>query len=183
MNEFYIVAGWGIRFLELIVVFFVIFSFRKHSFSLFFGGKSSLKTPADHKMHSCFLTALAVLVFHAISGSLATYMLDIEADNQLVIKLYYFVIVCTTAAYAATLYLLHVIRGCQFTRVARYSLYITLFLMLLNAAQLVLRGYLGNELLYSIYGPATVIANLCEWLIVAKYPFYKFMETRIRQEA
>ncbi|WP_125719965.1 hypothetical protein [Pseudoalteromonas rubra] len=183
MNEFYVVTGWALRLLQLMVVVYLLYYFKQHRFSLFFGGSASLKTPEDHKLHSCFLTAVACLTFYIISSQVADFILLSEMERLAKIKIYYFTLVCTGTAFAATLYLLHIIRGCQFFPAARYSIYLVLFLVLLNAAQLMLRGYFNNDLLFEVYGPATVVTNLLEWLIVIKYPFYKFMESRIRQEA
>ncbi|WP_046005635.1 hypothetical protein [Pseudoalteromonas rubra] len=183
MSEFYVVTGWTLRFLQLMVVIYLLYYFKQYRFSLLFGGKSNLKTLADHKLHSCFLTALALLVFQTTSRALATYIMGLDIALQVKIQIYYFALVCCGASYAVALYILHLLRGSMFSQAARYSLYLTFALVILNALQLLLRGFLESNLLYSLYGPVTVCVNIALWLVVAKYPFYRFMETRIRQEA
>ncbi|TMP30353.1 hypothetical protein CWB99_06315 [Pseudoalteromonas rubra] len=183
MSEFYVVTGWTLRCLQLMVVIYLLYYFKQYRLNLLFGGKASLKTISDHKLHSCFLTALTCLIFNITSGQLASFILALEIDLQIKIQIYYFTLVCCGVSYAVTLYIVHLIRGCLFTQAARYTLYITFLLVLLNALQLVLRGFLESNAIYALYGPITVCANIMIWLIVAKYPFYKFMESRIRQEA
>ncbi|AZZ98918.1 hypothetical protein [Pseudoalteromonas sp. R3] len=179
MNEFYQVTGWIIIALELFVVLFLLHSFKQHRFDLFFGGKSTLKKQSDHELHSCFLASLAVLVFYTSSRSLGQYILSLPFEVMQMRQIYYFSLVCTGAAFITVLYLLHAIRGCSFSATARVVAYIALAVMFMNFAQLVLRGYLNSDILFDAYGPFVVMGNVCTFVILARFPFYKLMESRL----
>ncbi|QPB82716.1 hypothetical protein CWC22_006790 [Pseudoalteromonas rubra] len=179
MNEFFIVTGWIITALELFVVLFLLYCFKQHRFDLFFGGKKTLKKQGDHELHSCFLASLAVLVFYTSSSSLGTYILSLPFEPTQMRQVYYFALVCTGAAFITVLFLLHVIRGCNFSATARLVSYISFMLMFMNFSQLVLRGYLDNDMLYDVYGPFVVMGNVCIFVTLAKYPFYRIMESKL----
>ncbi|WP_125720839.1 hypothetical protein [Pseudoalteromonas rubra] len=183
MNEFFIVTGWIIRALEFFVVLFLLHSFKQHRFDLFFGGKGTLKSQNDHELHSCFLTSLAVVVFHISSGSLAGYILTLPLELFQMRQVYYFTLVCTGVAFITVLYLLHVIRGCSFSFAARTVAYVAFLMMFMNFSQLILRGYLDNNMLYYFYGPFIVLGNILTFIVIAKYPFYKLMESRLTKGA
>ncbi|WP_125564094.1 MULTISPECIES: hypothetical protein [Pseudoalteromonas] len=179
MNEFFIVTGWVITALELFVVLFLLYCFKQHRFDLFFGGKKTLKKQSDHELHSCFLSSLAVLVFYTSSSSLGAYILGLPFESVQMRQVYYFALVCTGAGFITVLYLLHAIRGCCFSATTRIVAYIALAVMLMNFSQLVLRGYLNNDILFDIYGPFVVMCNVGTFFILAKYPFYRIMESKL----
>ncbi|MCG7537202.1 hypothetical protein [Pseudoalteromonas sp. OOF1S-7] len=179
MNEFLIVTGWIIKALELFILLFLFYSFKQHRFNLFFGGKSSLRKQRDHELHSCFLSSLAVLVFYTVSGSLGRYILSLPFELIQMRQIYYFALVCTGASFIVVLYLLHAIRGCHFTPATRLVAYIAVSMVLMNFAQLVLRGYLNNDILYDIYGPYIISLNIVTFMVIAKYPLYKLVEVRL----
>ncbi|TMP27048.1 hypothetical protein CWB99_16175 [Pseudoalteromonas rubra] len=179
MNEFFQVTGWIITGLELFIVLFLLYSFKQYRFALFFGGKNTLKKQDDHELHSCFLSSLAILVFYTSSSSLGNYILSMPFELIQMRQVYYFALVCTGAAFMTVLYLLHAIRGCSFSTTARVVAYIAVALMCMNFAQLVLRGYLNSDILFDVYGPFVVIVNVITFVTLAKYPFYKLMESRL----
>lgn len=179
MNEFYQVTGWIIRTLELFIVLFLLYSFKQHRFELFFGGKSTLKRQSDHELHSCFLSSLAIVVFFTISGSLARYIIDLPLEVMHGRQVYYFAMVCSGVSFILVLYLLHAIRGCNFSVTARIVTYLAFITLLMNFSQLVLRGYLNSDILYHVYGPIIMLCNLSTFVFLAKYPLYKLMESRL----
>ncbi|RZM80328.1 hypothetical protein C3B51_12255 [Pseudoalteromonas rubra] len=183
MNEFYLVTSWIIIALELFIVFFLLYSFKKHRFGLFFGGKSTLKKQEDHELHSCFLSCLAVLVFYPVSANLGAYILNLPLELIQMRQVYYFALVCTGVSFITVLYLLHVIRGCSFSATSRLVAYISFMLMCLNFSQLILRGYLDIHILYEVYGPFVVSFNICTFIALSRYPFYKLMESRLTKGA
>ncbi|MEC4089545.1 hypothetical protein [Pseudoalteromonas rubra] len=183
MNEFYLITRWIITALELFIVLFLLYCFKLHRFDLFFGGKKTLKKQSDHELHSCFLSSLATIVFYFSSGSLAHYILSLPFEPVQMRQVYYFALVCTGASFIVVLYLLHAIRGCSFSASTRVVTYIAFVLMLMNFAQLTLRGYFNNDLLFDIYGPIIVLGNVCIFLTLAKYPFYRLMESRLTKGA
>jgi hypothetical protein len=179
MNEFYQVTGWIIRALELFIVLFLLYSFKQHRFELFFGGKSTLKKQSDHELHSCFLSSLAIIVFYTISGSLASYIIGLPLEVMQGRQVFYFAMVCNGVSFILVLYLLHAIRGCTFSATARLVTYLAFLTVLMNFAQLVLRGYLNSEILYYVYGPIVMLCNVSTFVVLAKYPLYRLMEARL----
>ncbi|KZN29412.1 hypothetical protein N480_06735 [Pseudoalteromonas luteoviolacea S2607] len=182
MNELLAVINWGIIGLEVFVFVFLVAKFWALKFSLFFGGKDSLKTIDDHELHSCFLTALCVLTFHFIGAGLTDLLMSLELEKMKLRQLFYCVQIANCAAFAVVLYLLHSIRHCSFSRAAVYSMYITLLSMTIGLIQMVARGYLDFNGLQPLYSTIAVICNILALVVVAKYPLSQIIGLRRRDE-
>ncbi|QZO12624.1 hypothetical protein [Pseudoalteromonas piscicida] len=182
MNELLVATGHVIRGLEVILLVYLVLKFKSRSWSLFFGGKGSLKTPSDHEVHSCFISALCVLVFHFFSGSLAPYIVSIDGMEKLELRqFFYFSMLMSSVAFATALFFLHVIRGCKFSAVARYCLYITFAMMLLQTTQFVLRGMLDINSFSPVYKISVMILNVLSLMVVSMYPISKIAKLRARE--
>ncbi|MEZ7207152.1 hypothetical protein [Pseudoalteromonas sp. DY56-GL79] len=174
MTDFFVITGGAIRVLEILIVLYLLFKFKNRKWSLFFGGKSSLKTIQDHELHSCFLSALTVMVFHFISSNLAQHIVTIEGMEKLELRqFFYFSMFTCSMLFAFTLFGLHKIRGCSFSPTARRCLYITFLMTSLQLMQFVSRGMLDSDLLSPLYKYGVVVLNLMTLTVVAVYPISK----------
>ncbi|MCG7552107.1 hypothetical protein [Pseudoalteromonas sp. Of11M-6] len=174
MTDFFVFTGGAIRVLEILIVLYLLFKFKNRKWSLFFGGKSSLKTIQDHELHSCFLSALTVMVFHFISSNLAQHIVTIEGMEKLELRqFFYFSMFTCSMLFAVTLFGLHKIRGCSFSPTARRCLYITFLMTSLQLMQFVSRGMLDSNLLSPLYKYGVVMLNLMTLTAVAVYPISK----------
>ncbi|MBD1582774.1 hypothetical protein [Pseudoalteromonas sp. S16_S37] len=178
MNDIYFSIGWVIKGLELLVVFYLLYVFSYHRWSLFFGGKNSLKTEKDHELHSCFISAFCVLVFHFVGVELAKQVLLIDTEKLKLRQFFYFTNIASSASFACVLYFLHLIRGCKFSSVAINCLYITLIMMSLQIMQLIARGILDYDGLSVIYKAGVIMCNVTSLLVVTSYPVKQFMQLR-----
>ena len=62
MSEFEIGVDIILKIAQAIIVIFLLVKFSERKFSLLFGGKKYLITIVDHELHSCFISALCVVV-------------------------------------------------------------------------------------------------------------------------
>ena len=173
MSDFFVATGWIIRAFEVLIVLYLIIKFKNYRWSLFFGGKSDLKTLNDHEIHSCFLTAFTVMVFHFASSSFAQYVITVDMERMALRQLFYFSMFCFSIAFGLTLFAFHLIRGCSFSPTARFCLYVTFLMMLLQMAQFIVRGMLDSNILFDVYQYGVVCLNILTLSIVAKHPLQR----------
>lgn len=170
MNNFFEAADWLIRGFEVLIVIYLVIKFKDRRWSLFFGGKNDLKTTDDHELHSCFLAAFTVMVFHLISSTFAHYIITLDMERMALRQFFYISMFCFSVAFGLTLFALHFIRGCSLSTAARLCLYITVLMMMLQMMQFITRGLLDTSVLSPFYKQSVVCLNLLTLGIVAKYP-------------
>lgn len=173
MSEFFVATGWIIRAFEVLIVLYLLIKFKNYRWSLFFGGKSDLKTIHDHEIHSCFLAAFTVMVFHFASSTFAQYIITLDMERMALRQFFYFSMFCFSFAFGLTLFALHLIRGCSFSPTARFCLYVTSLMMLLQLTQFIARGLLDSSVLSPIYKYGVVCLNILTLSIVAKHPLQR----------
>ncbi|WP_064435768.1 hypothetical protein [Pseudoalteromonas neustonica] len=180
MIDFFTATSWTIRILELAIVLNILYLFKQHRLALFFGGQSNLNSTDDHTMHSCFIAALTVMVFHFVSSHLSQYILTIEMSKLELRQFFYFSMFSCSVAFSATLFFLHTIRGCTFSKVARICLYLAIAQAALQMMQFVMRGMLDNSTLSPFYSVAVVLLNIASLGVIAVYPLT--IVSKIRKE-
>lgn len=181
MNELLVATGHVIRGLEVVLLVYLVLKFRNRSWSLFFGGKSSLKTLSDHEVHSCFISALCVLVFHFFGSTLAQYIVSLDMEKMELRQFFYFSMFLNSVAFASALYFLHIIRGCTFSPTARRCLYLTFLMMALQSTQFVLRGLLDINGFSPVYKAGVPLINVACLAVVAMYPLSKITKLRTKE--
>lgn len=178
MIDFLTATSWTIRTLELAIVLNILYLFKQHRFALFFGGQSNLNTTDDHTMHSCFIAALTVMVFHFVSANLSQYILTIEMGKLELRQFFYFSMFSCSVAFSVTLFLLHIIRGCTFSTPSRLCLYLAIAQALLQLMQFIMRGMLDNSMLSPIYSTGVVLLNIATLSVIAVYPLKVIIKNR-----
>ncbi|MCF6441095.1 hypothetical protein L1077_16790 [Pseudoalteromonas luteoviolacea] len=141
MDEFLIALNTAIKILFSLVVLFLVIKFWERRFSLFFGGKDSLKTIQDHELHSCFLTALCIVVFYLTGVTLSGEIRALPMEKIALRRVFYFTGIVNFTAFFLSVYLLHFIRGCNFSSVAKAVLCLMFIEVTIFYIQLVTRGY------------------------------------------
>ena len=174
MIDFITAIDWTIRVLEMIIIVFLLVTLNKHRSALFFGGKSNLKSIDDHAMHSCFIAALTVMVFHFVSSSLAHYIITIEMSQLALRQFFYFTMFSCSMAFVVTLFFMHSIRGCTFSAPARFCLYLAIIQAVVQLIQFIMRGMLDNSMLSPVYTFSVVALNILSLGVVAIYPVKNF---------
>ncbi|MBQ4814093.1 hypothetical protein A7985_00190 [Pseudoalteromonas luteoviolacea] len=183
MNEFIDLIGWVLRVLMFLVVVYLLYYFKQYRFSLLFGRSGSLKTRADHELHSCFLAALVTLVFYVLFQQLLDYIVTLPIEEVALRQIYYFISACTSASIIITLTLLHAVRGCTFAPVARFCCYFQLLAMILKTVQLIVHGYMGVVAFNPIFSILILTITIVQFILVAKYPFKIFMTNKFARES
>ena len=170
MNEFFVFTGWVIRVFEVFIVLYLLLKFKDRRWSLFFGGREDLKSIEDHELHSCFLAALTVMVFHFSSSSFSQFVLTIDMERMALRQVFYFSMFSFSIAFAVALFALHLIRNCSFSPTARMCLYITVLMSSLQMAQFISHALNDSTVLNNIYRYGVVLLNIATLTVVSKYP-------------
>ncbi|MEZ7277202.1 hypothetical protein [Pseudoalteromonas sp. 68 DY56-GL68] len=166
---------WTIRLLEIVAVLFIVITFSKHRFALFFGGRQSIKTDEDHILHSCFISALTVMVFHAVSSPLADHIISLEMEKMMLRQFFYFTMFCFSIAFVVTLFSLHALRRCSFSPVARVCLYLAILQAIVQLTQFIMRGILDDSSLSPAYKVVVIVLNILSLAVISVYPVKKIV--------
>lgn len=170
MSEFEIGVDIILKIAQAIIVIFLLVKFSERKFSLLFGGKKNLITIEDHELHSCFISALCVLVFQFISTEMVKHFLVSEMEISLLKKVFYFINIAIATVFACTLFFLHSLRGCSFSNTAKRCLYLTVLAVFLFMMQLIARGFLNYDGLSPFYSVAAIVIHALLVINVALYP-------------
>ncbi|ESP90308.1 hypothetical protein N483_18845 [Pseudoalteromonas luteoviolacea NCIMB 1944] len=182
MNEFLDTISWIIVGLQFSVLGCFLYLFKERRRELIFGGSKSLKNKSDHELHSCFLTTITSVFCLLLFEHLLNSLLDLQIDKMVRRQIFYFISACGNASFIIALTLLHAIRGCTFSPVARYSCYLFLIGMLLKTAQLLMAGYLDITSFKHYYSILVLITIVLQFFLIAKYPFDVIMKKKYAKE-
>ncbi|MBQ4844393.1 hypothetical protein [Pseudoalteromonas sp. MMG005] len=180
MNDFFVVTGWVIKCFEVFLVAYLLLRFKARRWSLFFGGAGNLKTIDDHELHSCFLSALAVLVLHFTGSLMTQHILTLQMGKMELRQFFYFTVFCNSVAFSVALIGLHYLRKCSFSRCARQCLYLTLMAMALQITQYVIHAVYDSSSFTPIYQYGVVLINLSCLSIVALYPVKMLFKSNVK---
>ncbi|WP_152087841.1 hypothetical protein [Pseudoalteromonas sp. A25] len=163
MNELLDIVSWILIGIELLVVLFWLHKFSKMKWKLFFGVRKDLTSVKHHELYSCFLTAFCFLIFHFVAVQLESFLLALQMEKVEHIKLFYTSMAICLFTLIATLFCLHLVRGCTFSSSARVIVYATLVQMMLLGMQLIARGYYDYHELSLLY---KVVGWMCNFIAV-----------------
>ncbi|MBD1583032.1 hypothetical protein [Pseudoalteromonas sp. S16_S37] len=176
MNEILYKLGWVLKGVEFLILLFWLHKFTKMRWKLFFGVKKDLASVQHHELYSCFLTAFCVLVFHLLDSELDQFILSIEMDKLEHIKLFYTAGIIMQFSLIATLFCLHLVRGCTFSSTARICTYTTLVIMMMQGTELIVRAYYDYHELGLIYIIVGWTCNIIATAALATYPIRSLKE-------
>ncbi|KZN67350.1 hypothetical protein [Pseudoalteromonas luteoviolacea] len=183
MNEFIDLISWVLKALMLLIVVYLLYYFKQYRLGLLFGRSGSLKTRADHELHSCFLAALVTLVFYVLFQQLLDYIVTLPIEPMALRQIYHFIAACTSASIIITLTLLHAVRGCTFSPVARFCCYLQFLSMVLKTTQLIVYGYMDIVAFNSVFSILILTITIVQFILVAKYPLKIFMINKFARES
>lgn len=183
MISFITATDWTIRALELVAVLFIVITFSQHRLALFFGGKQNLKSKSDHLLHSSFIAAFTVMVFHTVSSSLADHIITLEMEKMMLRQFFYFTMFSCSIIFVVTLFALHALRRCTFSPAARVCLYLAIIQALVQLTQFVMRGMLDNSSLSPAYKISVVTLNVISLAVISVYPIKKLITTKNEEVA
>ncbi|MCF2857556.1 hypothetical protein L1286_08750 [Pseudoalteromonas sp. SMS1] len=93
-------------------------------------------------------------------------------------RVFYFSKLVIMASFMATLYILHSIRGCLFSRVAKSIGYLAMFSVSLHMMQLVARGYFDFNGLSPLYQFSVMVINIMAFMVIAIYSIKLMIKTK-----
>ncbi|CAH9049671.1 hypothetical protein PSECIP111854_00318 [Pseudoalteromonas sp. CIP111854] len=171
LNAFLSHLGWIFKSYEtLIVIWFLVTQLPTHKWLLLTALKEDLCTLRLHEMHSCFMTAVCYLLFHLYSGEVDAFIITQLSTIDGQIKLFYLTAMINQFLFLLTLFSLHRLKGCFFSRTARVSIYTTLVFMALLFMQLIARGYFDYHELKMVYVFGGWACNIIAVAALSIYP-------------
>lgn len=168
----------GLQTLALIV--FVAFSYQKAS-QLFLGGKKDINTETDAFMHSCFITAISVAVIHFSTSSLRDLILTLELEKMELRQVFYFFLFLMEFLFITCVFVLHKIRECTFSQVARIAMLMGLVICANQIAQFYIRGVQGLDFYMPFYKGIILFANIVTLFVISVYPVTILLRQRKKQ--
>ncbi|CAH9060387.1 hypothetical protein PSECIP111854_02595 [Pseudoalteromonas sp. CIP111854] len=170
MKEYYSVISDITVTFEVLAFLLMLFIYKHSGITLSFVHKSSLKTPQDHQIYSCFICAFLGPIFSLLGNQLAYDLIALSMEVIDRRQVFYVALMCHIFFFMLTAYIFHRLRGCRFSLIARICMYL-MWLMTMNYAQLVLRGYFDVNFLYEydVYGVFIVFSNAVIAIILLSY--------------
>ncbi|MBD1583449.1 hypothetical protein [Pseudoalteromonas sp. S16_S37] len=172
LNELLHHIGWYLKGYEFLIVFwFVVAYFPTCKWSLFTASGKNLNSLHLHEMHSCFITALCILMFHIIGSELEAFFTGpflAQLDDK--IRVFYLVVLINQFIFLSAVFCIHRIRYIQFSLVTRFNLYTTLIVMAVMMMQLIARGYFDYHELKPAYKIVFWSCNIASIIAISIYP-------------
>ncbi|CAH9052090.1 hypothetical protein PSECIP111951_00546 [Pseudoalteromonas holothuriae] len=172
LNDLVYQLGWFVKGYEfLIVLWFLVTELPTSRWSLFYARGRALSSLQLHEMHSCFMTSLCLLFFHLLGSELEQLLIGplmSKLDDKM--KLFYLAGMIHSFAFIVTLFYLHRIKSCLFSRTARINLYCSFTFMTLKMLQLVARGYFDYHAFKSLYFYVGWTFNFVSIAAISIYP-------------
>ncbi|CAH9051589.1 hypothetical protein PSECIP111951_00423 [Pseudoalteromonas holothuriae] len=171
LNDFLYHLGWIFKSYEFfIVLWFVLTQFPKYRWSLFFAHHQSLNSLQLHEMHSCFMTVVVFMLFHTFGGEVEQYLLSLDFEQINRIKVFYTGMIAHMFLCMLTLYVIHRLRGCLFSKTARICLYTVFVSALFSYMELIARGYFDYHELTIVYRIGGWACNIIAIAALSIYP-------------
>ncbi|BBN80641.1 hypothetical protein PA25_06260 [Pseudoalteromonas sp. A25] len=171
LNDYLYHLGWiFIGYESVIVLWFLITQFPKHRWSLFYARHRTLNFLPLHEMHSCFMSAVVFLLFHAVGSEVEHYLLSFKLEVVTHIRVFYMGMIAQQFATLVVLYTLHRLRGCLFSKTARIIMYTTFLYAAFLFMQLIARGYFDYHELGIVYRVGGWTCNTVGIAALSIYP-------------
>lgn len=163
--------GIFVIFLQITVAISICaLSYQKLS-KLFFGGFKDISSENDALLHSCFLTAISVAIFHPVTSIISNSILSFDIDDKLQLRqIFYSTLFFLEFAFLMTVVVAHKIRKCAFSTVARITILISIFICANQLIQFYIRAILGFDFYMPVYKICTVLFNVATLATIGIYP-------------
>jgi len=175
-NDIFELIDWIIKALELsALTAIVLFAYQKISI-LFFGGSKNINTDSDIILHSCFITALVVVIFHFIGSATTQYILALNLEKMEKRKLFYSAIFFMELIAILSIFTFHKVRSCLFAAPARLCVYLSFAMMMVQMLQCILHGIFDINLFSPVYRVLVLGINIATLSIISYYPVMAYLK-------
>lgn len=152
------------------VVSICALSYQKLS-KLFFGGFKDISSDNDTLLHSCFMTAISVAVFHPVTSAISNAILSLDIEDKLQLRqVFYSTMFFLEFGFLMTVVVAHRVRVCPYSVVARITILISLMICANQLIQFYIRGILGLDFYMPVYKICTVVFNISTLAVIGIYP-------------
>jgi fumarate reductase subunit C len=174
--DFFVLLGWLIKALEVTALIgIILLAYQKVSI-LFFGGAKNISTESDVILHSCFITALVVAVFHYIGSGVSQYILTLNLDKMEKRQLFYSTMFLMSFIGILAIFTLHKLRQCKFAPAARFTIYLGLGMCIVQMIQFYFRGIAEVDFFSPMYKLLVVTINILTLSVVSYFPVTAFLK-------
>lgn len=174
--DFFVLLGWLIKALEVTALIgIILLAYQKVSI-LFFGGAKNISTESDVILHSCFITALVVAVFHYIGSGVSQYILTLNLDKMEKRQLFYSTMFLMSFIGILAIFTLHKLRQCKFAPAARFTIYLGLGMCIVQMIQFYFRGIAEVDFFSPMYKLLVVTINILTLSVVSYFPVSAFLK-------
>ncbi|MCF2825676.1 MULTISPECIES: hypothetical protein [unclassified Pseudoalteromonas] len=170
VNGIFTLLGQFVIALEVIALGAICFLSYQKVNRLVFGGKSDINSERDAFLHSCFITAVSVAVFHVSTSTIREMILGLDLERMELRQVFYFFMFIMEMAFIVCVFSLHKIRGCSFSHVARVALLLALVMCANQIIQFFIRGVIGLDYYMPFYKGVILFVNIGTLMAVGVYP-------------
>ena len=132
-------------------------------------------------MHSCFITAISVAVIHFSTSSLRDLILTLELEKMELRQVFYFFLFLMEFLFISCVFVLHKIRGCKFSQVARIAILMGLVICANQIIHFYIRGVKGLDFYMPFYNGQILFANIVTLFVISVYPVSILLRQRKKQ--
>ncbi|CAH9060312.1 hypothetical protein PSECIP111854_02580 [Pseudoalteromonas sp. CIP111854] len=164
--------GWMLKGYEfLIITWFLITQLPTHKWSLFSARSHQLNSLQLHDLHSSFMVAVCVFLFHMLGSEMGQFFLHtlMPSLNDR-IKVFYFTGIVNMFICILVLFCWHRLRKCLFNFASRLCLYISFIHIVIKMMQLIARGHFDYHELKPLYVIVGWLCNLTMMYAISIYP-------------
>lgn len=182
INSTLIFFGEQVIKLEYLALLTLIFLSFHQARALFFGGEKDIKNESDSILHSCFITAACVAVFHVSNSYISQLVLNSGMEKIELRKMFYLTIFMMEFLFILSVFAWHKLRKCDFTIVARMAMLIGIFICLNIFIQFQFHAVGESDSYTLIYRVIVLVMNLTTLGLIFVYPsvavFKRLVKTR-----
>lgn len=149
---------------------------------LLLGGSKDIRNESDSIMHSCFITAFCVAVFHISNSFISQKILNSGMQKMELRQAFYFAVFMFEFFFILAVFTLHKIRKCDFTIIARTAILLGVLMCFNVFTQYQIHGVYDSSAYNLFYRIIVLAINISTLALICFYPsvvaFKRLVKTR-----
>ncbi|KZN32269.1 hypothetical protein N483_03730 [Pseudoalteromonas luteoviolacea NCIMB 1944] len=181
MELYDFVALRGLHLSVFCIAIYFAFVAKQKGIAFLYDKRFKLNSDDNIKLVSYWVTFGVIFVLLLGFDKINYAIITADLDYMFRRRLFYLVKVWIVLMFLASIYALHSLRGCPFSKSTRLIFYIYISIATLSFVQLVLRGYLHTDILMPAYRVFNAVHNVLISITLLSYPAKELYQSyRIR---
>lgn len=151
-------------------LFYLIYEVKCHGAAIFYDRTIELKTETDKNLVSWGITFSILYIMQFADNPMNHAIIDLDVDYLFRRKLFYLMKMGFGLMFFISLYALHALRGCSFSRVTRSIFYLYTVLITIHFLQFILRGYIETDVLSPLYRLNAMLSYFLVTITMLSHP-------------